>query len=168
MDENSAQDMGTAVDALYRIRDATRGGTALAVHHTGKDKSTVRGSSALEGGVDTVYKTEGDPHNLKLYRDKRKDGPTPDTIMLTLSTVPYTESAVIVSTLGVDTRPSARELMSIFVSMFSETGASKAELRNASEMAPSTFHRALNTLVEQGALTNHGTQQRPFYKAGTP
>ena len=36
-DENSARDMGLAVDALYRIQRATEGGTVLAVHHTGKD-----------------------------------------------------------------------------------------------------------------------------------
>lgn len=168
MDENSAQDMGKAVDGLYRIRDSTRGGTVLAVHHTGKDKSTIRGSSALEAGVDTVYVTEGDVQNIKLSREKRKDGPTPDVLMLSLSQVPYTDSAVIVSAIGADISGRARDLLSVFVSAFSETGASKADLRAAAEMSPSTFHRALNTLITEGALVNHGTDQRPFYKAGTP
>jgi predicted ATP-dependent serine protease len=57
-DENSARDVGLAVDAADRVKRAT-GCTVLLVHHTGKDRTTVRGSSALEAGVDTVYALDG-------------------------------------------------------------------------------------------------------------
>lgn len=166
LDENSAQDMGRVVDGLYRLRDATNGGTVLAIHHTGKDKTTIRGSSALEAGVDTVYTTEGDTRTLKLSRTKRKDGPSEDILTLTLKPVEHTNSAVIVSAISADIGGRALDLMSVFMSAFSETGASKADLRAAAEMAPATFARSLNTLVREGALINHGTEQRPFYRAG--
>ncbi len=161
-DENSAWDMGIAVDALYRLRDATNGGTVVVAHHTGKDRSTVRGSSALEAGVDTVYTTEGDARLMKMTRTKRKDGPREDALQVCLS--PVLDSGVVRVHRGVDMRPTAQELLSTFVSTFAATGASKAELRNAAEMAPASFSRALNDLVATGALVNHGSEQRPFYK----
>jgi hypothetical protein len=163
-DENSAKDMGMAVDSLYRLREATGDGTVVVVHHTGKDKTTTRGSSALEAGVDTVYMTEGDARLMKMTRTKRKEGPREDTLQLKLS--PVLDSAVVASAHGVDMAPSAEQLMSVFMSGFEATGASKAELRAASDMAPATFHRALSALVKGGALVNTGSDQRPFYKAG--
>jgi hypothetical protein len=164
-DENSAKDMGMAVDALYRIRTATGDGTVVVAHHTGKDKSTIRGSSALEAGVDTVYTTDGDSSLMKMSRTKRKDGPREDTLQLRFS--PVLDSGVIASTLGVDIRPTAHKLMSIFMSTFATTGASKPNLREAAQeagMGSSSFFRALNDLLTTGALVNVGTDQRPFYK----
>src|SRR3712207_8578017 len=60
-----------SIDAAEQIKRATGSGTVLLVHHTGKDKQTVRGSSALEAAMDTVYTTEGDPLNLRLRRDRK-------------------------------------------------------------------------------------------------
>src|SRR3712207_8722728 len=62
-----------SIDAAEQIKRATGSGAVLLVHHTGKDKTTVRGSSALEAAMDTVYTTEGDPLNMRLRRTKRKD-----------------------------------------------------------------------------------------------
>ncbi|MGY1733909.1 AAA family ATPase [Geodermatophilus sp. SYSU D01045] len=163
-DENSAKDMGIVVDALYRLRDATGDGTVVFVHHTGKDRTTTRGSSALEAGVDTVYLVEGDARLMKMSRTKRKGGPREDTLQLRLSQV--LDSAVVVSAIGADMTPSADQLMSVFMSAFDSTGASKAELRAAAGMAPATFHRSLNVLLNTGALVNTKTDERPFYKAG--
>lgn len=163
-DENSAKDMGEAVDAAYRLRDATNGGSVLLVHHTGKDGETTRGSSALEAGVDTVYKTKGDARLIDLSRSKRKDGPTEDRLRLALKAT--AESCVVVSAIGADINANAQQLMSVFMSAFSATGATKADLRNAAEMSPASFHRSLNELVSAGVLTNEGTDARPFYRAG--
>lgn len=51
-DENSAQDVGLAIDACERVRKET-GATALVVHHTGVDGTRERGSTALRGAADT-------------------------------------------------------------------------------------------------------------------
>ncbi len=162
-DENSAKDMGIAVDALYRLRDATNGGAVVVAHHTGKDRATIRGSSALEAGVDTVYTTEGDARLIKMTRTKRKDGPREDTLQLRLS--PVLDSGVVVSARDADMKPNARELMSVFMSAFGSTGATKSDLRNVADMPPASFHRSLNELVNAGTLVNEGTDARPFYKA---
>jgi len=164
-DENSARDMGIAVDALHRLRDATGDGTVVVAHHTGKDRTTVRGSSALEAGVDTVYQTEGDAGLMRMTRTKRKDGPAADALSLMLSVV--LNSAVVVSAAGVDMNANARALMSVFVSAFGTTGGTKSDLRAVAEMPPASFHRALNELVRGGLLVNDGTEHRPFYRAQT-
>lgn len=167
-EENSAKDMGLVMNAAYRLLEATPSGRGLVVvvHHTGKN-GAIRGSSALESGVDTVYTCVKDGAAVTLKRTKRKDGPPEDRHDLTLSDVPGTTSA----TLGVhrvrqdaDMAGRARELLSIFVSVFASTGASKADLRDAAGMPSATFSRSLNTLVGNGSLVNTGTDMRPFYK----
>jgi hypothetical protein len=163
MDENSAQDMGRAVESLYRIQAATHGGTVIAVHHTGKDKTTIRGSSALESGVDTVYTTEGDSSLVKLTRTKRKDGPAEDVHHLSFAAVSGTASGVIQSQRGSETTPSARDFLSHFESHFAATGATTAQLRDTADMPRASFYRALSALVSTGDLTNTGTDKRPFY-----
>jgi len=166
-DENSAKDMGIAVDALYRLRTATGHGTVAVAHHTGKDRATIRGSSALEAGVDTVYTTEGDARLMKLSRTKRKDGPREDILQLRLS--PVLDSGVIVSAIAADMNGRARDLMSVFMSAFVATGATKADLRavaTKSGINSSSFHRSLNELVNAEALVNTGTDSRPFYVQG--
>ena len=162
-DENSARDMGIVIDSLYRIRDGNPT-TVLLVHHTGKDRETTRGSSALEAGVDTVYLAEGDPRLITLTRTKRKEGPCDDRHQLALEA--HGDSVVVVSTRGGQDHflsDSADKLLSAYLSAFSETGASKAELRAASGLAPATFHRALNALLRAGALRNTGSDSRPHY-----
>ncbi len=165
-DENSARDVGIAVDNLYRLRDATAtvNGTVLVLHHTGKDGSTIRGSSALEGGCDTVYQVEGDTRNLKLYRTKRKDGPREDTVQLRLNDVPHTSSAVISRLIDVGMTGAETEVLSHFHSHFSATGASRKALADVCDMPSSSFYRAINALVEGRKLINHGTDKQPFYR----
>jgi hypothetical protein len=163
-DENSARDMGMFVDALYRIREATTDGTVLPLHHTGKDKTTIRGSSALEAGVDTVYQTEGDHEGITLKRTKRKDGPPDDTHQLRLELV---LDSGVVSQNRVGLAPSGNDLLSRFQSHFSSTGATRTQLREVvDDMPKTTFYRSLNALVTGGALRNEGTERRPFYVMG--
>lgn len=174
-DENAAKDMSLAVQNLDRIKNARAdedgeddgGVCVLVVHHTGKDKTTVRGSSVLEGAADTVYQVSGDGQLMRVERTKRKDGPREDVHDLAIRWVPDTNSAVIRNLSADKTRSSNQDrMLSAFVSAFAETGASKAELRAVVELAPATFHRALSGLVKDGKLINTGTDKRPFYKPG--
>ncbi len=171
-DENSAKDIGIVVDRLYWLLDKTPGrrGVVLGVHHTGKDARTLRGSSAFEAGVDTVYSVTRDGGMVTLNREKRKDGPEPDRHELRLDLIEGSGSGVIsagnLSTGGVDKSDRADRLLSTFVHHFMSTGATKAELRLVADMPPATFHRALSDLLKRGDLINTGTDKRPFYMKG--
>lgn len=73
VDENSQAEMSAAVEALDRIRTATEDLTVLALHHLNATGSRERGSSVLNGALDT---------HLRLRRvgddeGKRKKLPTP-------------------------------------------------------------------------------------------
>ena len=165
-DENSAKDCGIVVDAMARLLDSTpnRRGVVLGVHHAGKDKKTLRGSSVFEAAADTVYFTARDGGVIYLSRTKRKDGPEHDRHELKLDPIPGTGSMTISVHRGVDKPERAEKLLSIFVHHFSQTGASKAELRKVADMPDVTFYRAVSDLLKCGDLINEGTDKRPFYK----
>jgi hypothetical protein len=156
-DENSARDMGLAVDALYEIREATGdGGTVTAIHHTGKDKTTVRGSSALEAGVDTVYQTEGDARLVTLRRTKRKDGPVDDVMRLTLN--PVLDSVVVSSVSATGLSNSQELIVRVLGSHFGDIGPVAAStLREVCDLPKATFYEALNTLASRGVVAIDGT-----------
>jgi AAA domain len=168
-DENSAKDCGIVVDALHRLRQRTPGGRGVvtAVHHTGKDGKTFRGSSAFEAGADTVYSVTPDGAVIILDREKRKDGPQLDVHRLKLEPVEGTESMVVGVSRGETNSGRGDKLLSHFQSHFGDRGAYATQLLQASEMSKATFYRALSDLLERGELINDGTDKRPFYKAVT-
>lgn len=80
LEENSATAMGVLIEAIRTLKEAT-GACVLAVHHTGRDGSNARGSSALDGAQDTelrverpTRKAERDLLTAKIVMDKQKDG----------------------------------------------------------------------------------------------
>lgn len=172
-DENSARDIGIVVDALSKIREATPEGrgVALAVHHTGKDGKTLRGSSAFEAGADTVYQVTEDGGVIVLDRTKRKDGPKADRHELRLSPWPGTQSCVIEAAADhgqrADVLPgNAERVLDVFKAHFKETGSTKAQLREVVTerlgMGSSSFHYAVNDLLTRNLLHNNGSNARPF------
>ena len=166
-DENSAKDCGEVVDTLVRLREQTAGGRGviLAVHHTGKDGKTFRGSSVFEAGADTVYSMLAEGRTINLNREKRKDGPIRDMHTLCIDPVEGTKSCVISLHRGVEKPQRAEALLATFLHHFSTTGATKSELRLVSDMSDGTFYRALSDLLQSGDLVNEGTDKRTFYKA---
>ena len=65
-DENSSRDAGLVINALDYLKE--QGCSVIVVHHTGKDGTSERGSSALRGAVDALY---------KVVKDKDKPGSDP-------------------------------------------------------------------------------------------
>lgn len=169
-DENSAKDMSKAVQNLYRIQEASAG-TLVAVHHTGKDKLTIRGSSALEGGVDTVYLTEGDGYNLRIRRTKRKDGPGEDMLNLKFAEVPGTGSGVLMPQSAMaDANKAERAVLAAMDEMFAETGVSASDLMEVTGLSKSSFYRVRGDLLRGGVLEARNNRlflasPKPF---GTP
>ncbi|GAB2865417.1 AAA family ATPase [Lentzea nigeriaca] len=165
MEENSATDMGRVVNAMYAIQQATAGGSVFVVHHAGKD-GTIRGSTSLGAGMDTIYTTKGNAAAVTLARTKRKDGAADDELTLRLRQV--RESGVLDHVRPPDMAPdNDQRLMSAFMSAFSATGCTKDQLRKEAGLVPSSFHRTLNRLVDGGKLVDVGTDARPFYRLGT-
>ena len=165
-DENSAKDCGIVVDAMTRLLKSTPGqrGVVLGVHHAGKDGKTLRGSSAFEGGADTVYfASRDDSGAIVLDREKRKDGPETDRHELRLSTVEGTGSCLIELHRGTATTDRAKALSCIYDTCFAATGCTSAALRDVSGMEKHTFYRALSDLLKVGELVNIGSDKRPFY-----
>ncbi|NGY63429.1 AAA family ATPase [Lentzea sp. NEAU-D13] len=165
MEENSATDMGRVVNAMYEIQRATAGGSVFVVHHAGKD-GTIRGSTSLGAGMDTVYMTKGNAAAVTLARTKRKDGAADDELALRLRQVG--ESGVLDHVRPPDMAPDNDELlMSAFMSAFSATGCTMKQLRDEAGMPSSSFHRTLNRLVDGGKLVKVGTGTRDHYRLGT-
>ncbi|MDH6247546.1 AAA family ATPase [Mycobacterium sp. OTB74] len=168
LDENSAKDSGIVIDNLYKLLDSTpdRRGVITGVHHTGKDGHTLRGSSAFEGGVDTVYSVtrDGKSPTVILNREKRKDGPELDEHELKFSPVEGSHSGVIAVSTGETDSGRSDRLLSQFRLTFKGIGAYTTQLLEVSGMPKSTFYRALSDLQKQGRLVNNGTAKRPFWE----
>lgn len=159
-DENSAKDMSTAVAHLDEIKDATDGGTVLVIHHTGKDGKTVRGSSVLEAAADVVYQVESDPGGFKLRRTKRKDGPTPDQLLLRLR--PVGESCVVEPASGVVELEEAEQVvLEVAKDLCMDGPVLRTQLRDtaveATDRSRATVYRAIKMLVEAGHLRETGS-----------
>jgi hypothetical protein len=71
-DENSAQDMGTAIQQLDWLREKTGCGVLL-LHHSGVDGTRPRGSTALFGAADTLIRVEGEQNMVNLSCEGQKD-----------------------------------------------------------------------------------------------
>lgn len=76
LEENSATDMGIYVEAVRKLREATEA-CVLTVHHSGRNGTDARGSSAIDGaqGTELRVKVEGEKSALRgaLVMDKQKD-----------------------------------------------------------------------------------------------
>jgi hypothetical protein len=172
-DENSARDCGVVVEAMTYVLANTPGGrgVVLGVHHAGKDGRTLRGSSAFEAGVDTVYFTSRDGGVINLDRTKRKDGPETDAHLLKLNPIEGTGSAIVEVSHGLshegDDGSALATLRLIMSQHFVPTGATPTQLRQLAvddgPMSRTSFYRARAELVESGWLINTGTEKRPYY-----
>jgi len=66
LDENSARDAGLVIEGLSRLAAACPSAAVLFVHHVGKQGMSMRGSSALLGGVDLQLTVTGDGRSKRL------------------------------------------------------------------------------------------------------
>ena len=77
MDENSAKDTGSFVNACDWLRDQM-GGVVAVVHHSGKlDKRSSRGSSAIRGAMDWEFRVAYTNHQRSVEFTKQKESEIP-------------------------------------------------------------------------------------------
>lgn len=90
--ENDAEDMGTLIAQVAALRDET-GATVVIVHHSRKDGSTYRGSSALLGGMDVVLEVKRTGERaVAIHCGKMKDDEQPLPIGAQLAVVEVGQS----------------------------------------------------------------------------
>lgn len=164
LDENAAKDMGLVIDAATRLRDCTDNGVVVLVHHTGKDGKTIRGSSALEGGVDTIYaaKAQSKPH-LILDRRKRKDGPETDVMHLEAIQPTFGDSLVLVSNGLSNVKGNPEKILS---NLQSKPEGAKVEAKvfeDETGLGRSSVHAALKRLVNSGLVDKDAISNPNLY-----
>ena len=104
-DENSAKEMGIAVDNLIRIKKQLNA-TVLVVRHTGKDPSKgARGSSSLKAAVDTEISVTASRGGVKLNQRKQRHCRIVDPLQLIAQEVPIdgTSACILVTDPGAGT-----------------------------------------------------------------
>ncbi len=163
-EENSAVDMGRLVEAAEKIRAASRACVQF-VHHEARGAENMRGSTALEGAAATILRVVKDGPRVELTNPKQKDAAQADP--MTLWVVPQLRSVVIVGQPDTPTleyaTASETKVLGTLLESFGSTGASATALRNATGLAESTFHWALNRLVRGGRIVNVGSRTRTCY-----
>lgn len=74
LDENSVPDMGRYIEGIDTLRELT-GACVLSIHHSSKNGSHLRGSSAVQGAADSIMTVEVRNSTVLLHNLKQKDMP---------------------------------------------------------------------------------------------
>ncbi len=169
--ENDSTDMGTYTTALYQLRDAAKeaGTTVVAVHHTGYDKSHVRGSTALKSNVDNVLMIEAkkDPHEMFTMRfDKRKDGP-PSTGNFSMMLLPEESSCIVVKLDDTeDAEPEVKRTNRDIVLEAVKSGCETQEqIAEKAGISKGTVSKELKALIGAGKVISDGARPARHYAA---
>jgi hypothetical protein len=153
--------------SIERIKRATADGSVLVLAHTGKSDEDVRGWSALEDDADIVWHAKADDGAITLANTKMKEAAASPTMSLATLSIPEADSLVLQHDDGF-TRPSdltdsQKQLLETFREAFSESGATKRELLDASGLPRSTFYHALNALKRSGDVIVDGKGDRAIH-----
>ena len=162
--DGNGSEMGAVVDNIDRLKRATLNGTVLVVAHTDKGDNDSRGYSGIEDDADIVWHVKRDQMNVSAKNTKQKDGPDGQTINLRARQVG--ESLVLEAGLGVvaeTTTESQGRILQTMLNGFRDVVASSSELKEASGVPKTTFHTAVQELVEGGFLIRTKQGQRYLY-----
>ena len=165
-DENDAGQMNSVINAIDEIRDAT-GASILIIHHQGKNKSRgARGSSALEGAVDTVMSLDNDKRGLRLKVTKQRNASEAVFTGLYLDKVaiePEKMSRVIARSLKAKTEsPSVRDASQIIVEEDRPVIDAIVELLSNSKnpLNPNEITRQIKRKLPAGKCRTHKTVKK--------
>jgi hypothetical protein len=160
-DENSAQDVGTAIAHADLIRRETSA-TVVVVHHSGWNTDRERGSSALRGALDALFSLKDQDGALTLTCEKMKDAPAPEPVRLKL--VPFEGSCIIEphegAAAGSTLTPNERHALKALSEVEMADGASDKEWRENSQLPNGSYYRARKRLVDAGLVTPNGRPKR--------
>lgn len=177
-DENSSRDMGLFVAGAERLRRTT-GACVLLIHHVGKATGKLRGSSALEGALDTIIELKRDDDQLTIACAKQKDAAEFAPIHLTKRVVGLADGSSSLVLHQADPGISVldrltehqRQLAQRLCEVYGTRGATRREwLSLATEMGISvpTFNRASKHLTDLGLIIRGQAGQTPGITTVSP
>ena len=163
---------GPQANAILRnidqIKRATTGGSVLVVAHTTKGDDDVRGWSGLEDDADIVWHAKADDVVISLANTKMKESAATPTLKLKPLPVPEADSVVLQMADDFEWNPELTEsqtrLLKTLDDAFSESGATKREMLDASGLPRSTFYHALNALKRSGDVVVEGKGDRAIHR----
>ena len=174
IEENSSASV--PAEALGRLRKATKGGTVLIVHHSGKDSSKgLRGSTALLAAVDLTIELSGDGGRLSATVRKSNAGAVPLPEWYEIQLVPLSpldgesrSSAVLVPT-GAPKKDPGLEMTVMEILKAEPDGLTMSQLLEAiaemgRELKRMTLTRtALNPLLAEGLVMTKKVGRSTYY-----
>ena len=174
IEENSSASV--PAEALGRLRKATKGGTVLIVHHSGKDSSKgLRGSTALLAAVDLTIELSGDGGRLSATVRKSNAGAVPLPEWYEIQLVPLSpldgesrSSAVLVPT-GAPKKDPGLEMTVMEILKAEPEGLTMSQLLEAiaemgRELKRMTLTRtALNPLLAEGLVMTKKVGRSTYY-----
>jgi hypothetical protein len=158
-DENSAKDMGVAIDNAERLRAAS-GGTVIFVHHTPRNGTNPRGSTALEGAAERIINVERSEDRITVRcsneRPPKNAAPFPP-IYLSLHVVEETGSCVLRRLSGTlqerDDRSHSERILAVLSHDVGALGLRLDDVAEQANVPRSSTHRHLSRLVSGGVVT---------------
>lgn len=142
--------MGRLVDGLETLR-AQCHACFLVVHHEGRGGEHMRGSTALEGAATSILRSQKDGDAVTVMSAKQKDAPEADPIELQL--IPMGKSMVLDDNRGFSSAmPESEYRVLNLVAETRERGVTQTELRDAADLSKTTWHRAINSLINSGKV----------------
>jgi hypothetical protein len=163
-DENSAKDMGIAVAALDRLREAL-GCADLVLHHTARHHDGERGSTALRGAADTMLELKKHGDVVTIASDKQKDAADFHEIKLRLVSTDescFLELAPETSQTDSPTG-AARIALTALREASDDEGLSYTRWMTASGLEERTFLRVRKAVLDKGWAMKDGTRRNARY-----
>lgn len=167
VDENSATEMGVFVHAVERLRLAT-GACVLLVHHTSADSDRARGSTAVNGAVQTELVVRRTRNEVTIVNTKQKDDAAQPDLRLAMIHVdlgmrdgePVNSVVLRPSTnlVGSEDLDASGILNAVMREVFGQArGGTKGEVKSVvlverRLMSKAAFYRAWNRLVADGNI----------------
>ncbi len=142
-DENSSQDMGMFIAGVDRLARELRC-SVLILHHTTKDGSIERGSSALRGALDVLLRSRLKDGFLTITFDKCRDFETPKPLSLKLE--PCDESVRLAGVGDGGPGEAVRQLRILTILKSNPEGVTVQRLQRKSGYPRRTLERTLTLL----------------------
>lgn len=163
-DENAARDMGLAINAANKIQNATDA-AVLFVHHDTKEGSTMRGSSALLGAVDTSIECKADGANMTLKCEKQKDARPFEEVRMYREEVGDSCALSAPNGRGNNTE-NERTVMELMTEAAGPDGLTASQVVRlvAGAIPERTLYRTLKSLAQDGVVECIGSESRPRYR----